>query len=154
MIPDIVDLNAPVIPGESIGGFLLGEHIQTYKGIIRKFGIISSEITNQSFTKYWELFVPFQVEYEIQNTLKLIFDISDGSLCKVFALPNYKGTLLGGIHLGMKISEAMQFDPRIKFDDDEELYYIPELKGLSIDTTLDKDKNEIIDCIAVYTEES
>ncbi|SDZ27124.1 hypothetical protein [Thermoactinomyces sp. DSM 45892] len=153
MIPDIVDLKAPIIPAESMGGFQLREHIKTYEDVISWFGIISSQITNQCSTKYWEMRVPFQINYEIRDSLVLIFNVLDGRLRHIIAYPSYKGTLFGEICMGMKISKAIQIDSRIEFDEEEEVYHIPEIPGLAIDTTLDEDDVEVIDRIAVFTEE-
>ncbi|SDZ27033.1 hypothetical protein [Thermoactinomyces sp. DSM 45892] len=140
---NIVDLQAPIIPGKSIGGFQLRENIQVYEEIILNFPSLKPSISE---------YTPLLVEYEIKDTLVLIFNIK-WELRHIIAYPNYKGTLFGKIRMGMEISEVMQIDNRFTFDDFDEVYYIPELQGLVIDTTLDEDDVEVVDRIAVFTEE-
>jgi hypothetical protein len=154
MIYDLKNLNKPIVPGKSMGGFNLREHIVRYIDIIEEFGLISDEINRRNCRpEYWRMGGPLCIIYEIENTLQLTFNVCNGKLMRILGMWNYKGLLFEKIGIGMSIEEAMKLEPRIYYDDDEEEYYIEGVKGIVISTTRDKNLKEIIDRIGVYIEE-
>lgn len=116
----MIDLNAPIVPWESIGGIKLYSHISEFYSII------------EQSKKEPSLLGKFLVRYEIDDTVDLWFNLINGKLFKITALQNYTGKLLGKISIGIHIDDVFKIESSFVYDDFEEVYCSP--KGISIET--------------------
>lgn len=144
---DLIDVKAPIIPGEGLGDLKLRTHIRDYYELVQTFSWID-EKTLKDCSVY--LFSPFHVGYEMKDTLIMVFHIPNGKLLKICALKNYKGMLLGKIKIGMPIKKALKIEPNLFYDEGEELYFIKGIKGVSIETDA---YNKYIEAITVHVNE-
>lgn len=132
----MVDLNAPIVPWEGMGGIKLYSNISCfYSGI-------------KHLMKDPTVVGKFLIKYEIDDSVDLWFNILNGKLFKITALKNYKGKLLGRIFIGMHIDEVLRIEPSFVYDDFEEVYCSP--KGIFIET--DPVKHTVL-WISVYIKE-
>lgn len=116
----MVDLDAPIIPWEGLGGLKLNCHISDVYSII-------SETRCEP-----KVLGKFLIRYEIKNTIDVWFNIVNGRLFKITAAKDYTGKLFGEIGIGMKIAEILKIDPSFTYDEFEEVYCSP--KGVYIET--------------------
>ncbi|GEN35881.1 hypothetical protein [Aneurinibacillus danicus] len=116
----MVQLNAPIVPWEGMGGIKLYSHISEFYGILEQ----SKEAP--------KLLGKFLIRYEIKDSVDLWFNIINGKLFKITALKNYKGKLFGELCIGMHIDEVLEREPSFIYDDFEEVYCSP--KGIYIET--------------------
>ena len=119
------NLNAPIIPNQSAGGFQIGKHISQYAADIQQFFYKSSEGTDISA----RLYSKFRIQYRWEENILLDFDIITGQLLLIGVLSNYKGQLLGKISLGMTIKEALIIEPNLYYDDFEAGYFLDDENG-------------------------
>ena len=116
----MIDLNAPILPCEGMGGIKLNTHISDYYEIIKKV------------TKKPSLLGNFLIRYELEDTVDLWFNILNGKLFKITALKNYSGKLFKEICIGMPIETVLELEPSFVYDDFEEVYCSS--KGIYIET--------------------
>ena len=116
----MIDLNAPIVPWESMGGIKLYSHLRDLQDLIK------SE-SSKSF-----LYDNFKVRYEIPEKLYLFFNLVNGKLFKITTLGNYTGKLFNEICVGTHIDDVLRIEPSFVYDDFEEVYYSP--KGIFIET--------------------
>lgn len=135
----MLDLNAPILPWEGIGGINLKDHIKNFFDMVE---------INALPEKKSKLICNTLVRYELQDSLFLWFNLINGKLYKITALGDYKGMLLGKIHIGMQIEEAIKIEPSIKYDEFEEVY--ESSKGFYIEI---EQENGTIQWISVYAQE-
>lgn len=147
----ILDLEAPIIPDRSLGGFTLRTHIKEYYDTINKFPNFKSERTG--YGKFYSMPLPYIIEYNFKNTLHLTFNVLNGKLESIYAYENYQGLLYGKIGIGMKIDDAIKLDERIYFDEEEDCFGIQGEDGIVINAMLDRRKNLIIEGFGVYIKE-
>lgn len=127
-----------------MGGILLNTHISEYKELITSFFWLDNKtLENQSVS----LFSPFHIGYEKKETLIMIYDVITGKLQRICALKKYTGLLGNGIRVGMPILEAKLMEPNLYYNEQEELYFIRGIEGVSLETDV---YNKIIEIITVY----
>ncbi|OGO78978.1 MAG: hypothetical protein A2Y23_14625 [Clostridiales bacterium GWB2_37_7] len=132
----MIDLNAPIIPWEGIGGISLYSHIEQLNDIIQR--------TNKAPLQLGK----YLIRYEIEDEVDLWFNVVNGKLFKITASKNYKGKLFDRIYVGMHIDKVIEFEPSFVYDDFEEVYCSP--KGIFIET--DPIDNTVL-WISVYIKE-
>lgn len=132
----MVDLNAPIIPWEGMGGIKLYSHINELYNAI------------QQSKQEPSLIGKFLLKYEIEDSVDLWFNVVNGKLFKITALKNYTGKLMENICIGMPIDEVLKIEPSFEYDDFEEVYCSP--KGIYIET--DPVKHTVL-WISVYINE-
>lgn len=124
-----LNLNAPIYPSKSLGGFTLKTHISEYIEDIKSF----SDIDRKSLQDLSvNMIGKFLVRYTIKNEIILSFDIITGQLGLISALDSYKGKLFESIGIGSTISEALKVEPRLYYDEIDEGYYIKGVDGIGI----------------------
>ncbi len=132
----MVNLSAPIIPWEGIGGIKLYTHIsefyKTFKQLREEPSLIGK----------------FYIKYEIPESVDLWFNVINGKLFKITALKNYSGRLKEQIYIGMHIYDVLRLDPSFIYDDFEEVYCSP--KGIYIETD---PVNRTVMWISVYVKE-
>lgn len=116
----MVDLDAPIIPWEGIGGIKLYSHI----------GDLYTTI--QQTKKEPSLIGKFFIKYEIEDLIDLWINVINGKIFKITALKNYTGNLMEKICIGMHIDDVLRIEPSLVYDDFEEVYCSP--KGIYIET--------------------
>lgn len=89
--------------------------------------------------------VPWKI-IRIDNCISLFY--AKGKMFKICLENNYSGLLENGIGIGMSMNEALEIDPSIVFEDDEE-YYSSEL-GYWLE---DDAESQTIICITIYIKE-
>lgn len=141
-----IDISAPIIPGESIGGVPLYAHIRDYRDLVSSFKYYDE--TGKDISR--SFFGTFDIGYEYRDVLTLVFSIINGKLLKIIAWKGYQGLLFGKIKVGMNIEEAMKLDLRIHYDEDHEYYYVKGENGIVLETEV-LTKN--IFAITVYVKE-
>lgn len=132
----MVDLNAPIVPWESMGGIKLYSHISEFYNTI------------EQLRKEPSLLGKFLIKYEIDDSIDLWFNLINGKLFKITALKNYTGKLLGNISIGMHIDDVLKVEPSFVYDDFEEVYCSP--KGVYIE--IDPIKHTVL-WISIYIKE-
>ncbi|MCQ4637787.1 hypothetical protein NE619_13715 [Anaerovorax odorimutans] len=115
-----IDITAPIIPWEGLGGIKLYSHIRELKELVE------SENTKAS--------IPFGLflRYDIDEKISLHFNIYNGKLYKITALEKYRGKLFDQIYIGQSIKETLELEPSLIYDDFEEVY--ESKKGVFIET--------------------
>lgn len=124
-----INLNAPIYPSESLGGFTLKTHISAYIEDIKSFSNIDKESWKDLSI---DTIGPFVIRYTLQHKIILRFDIVTGQLELISALEDYKGKLFGSIGIGSTISEALKVEPRLYYDEIDEGYFITGVDGIGI----------------------
>ena len=137
MINITIDLNAPIIPCEGLGGIKLSSTRDSLNDIL--------SLTNVRKKILWE---GDGVAYEIQNKISLQFLASNKKLFKIVALPEYKGKVFGKIGIGMTEEELLKAEPSFVYDDFEEVW--ASNKGIFIE--MDPETNTVM-WISVYIPE-
>lgn len=138
-----INENAPIIPGVGLGELQLNSHISQYKDLIMSFSWLDSKTLED---KSIDMLSAFFVSYECKDILRLIFDIMTGKLQRIIALQNYKGTFLNELFTGRAIGDIKKLN--IIYDEDEELYYINGVDGITFEADV---TNQYIECITVYS---
>ncbi|QKG83149.1 hypothetical protein GXN76_00845 [Kroppenstedtia pulmonis] len=128
MYKEPLDFNAPILPGVSCGGLCIGKSLSDYMSLVSSFEI--KMFDDQK--KYAEL-QSLHVVYTFKDTISFEIHIPDHKLTKICTFKNYKGKLFDKIYLGMDLDEAMKKEPNLFYDEDEELFFIKGVKGVSIE---------------------
>ncbi|WP_088839311.1 hypothetical protein [Listeria sp. ILCC792] len=132
----MIDVNAPIIPYESMGGVKLYSTIKDVKEIIT-----GKNVETKVFHNTW-------IVYSIDDSLELFFDLLTGKLFKIVTLGGYKGTLFGKIKVGMKSEEFLKIESSFVYDDFEEIYETK--KGVYIETEV---VNDTAKWISIFVKE-
>ena len=137
MINIEIDVNAPIVPFEGLGG-------------IKLYSTKDSLINILSLTDIREkiLWSDIAREYNIQNKIALQFLHANNKLFKIVALPEYKGKIFGKIGIGMTETELLEAEPSFVYDDFEEVWVSN--KGIFIE--MDPETNTVM-WISVYIPE-
>lgn len=122
----MIDINAPIIPYEGMGGIKLYSTIKDLKETLTGDNVKATVLNN-----LW-------IRYEISDYLYLFFSLLNGKLFKITTLSGYKGLLWGKINVGMKAEEFIKIEPSFRYDDFEEVYECD--KGVFIETDVDEDR--------------
>lgn len=130
-----VDINAPIIPYEGLGGIKLYSTREELKDILQSKGVKKHVYDD------W-------IEYHIQDKVALTFSLSNEKLLRITTLDGYKGMLFGKIYVGMSEEELPKVDNSFVYNDFEEFWESD--KGISIATDVITHK---IVWIAVYISE-
>lgn len=105
----VVDINAPIIPLEGLGGIKLYSTIDELKDILSLKGV-------ECDSGYG------QIHYNIQDEIGLVFNAYNKKLIIISAKSGYKGKLFSKIGLGMPEEEFLKLCPNFVFEDFEEIW--------------------------------
>lgn len=122
----MIDINAPIIPYEGMGGIKLYSTIKDLKEILSSDNVKATVLNN-----LW-------IRYEIPDCLYLFFSLLNGKLFKITTLSGYRGLLWNKINVGMKAEEFIKIEPSFRYDDFEEVYECD--KGVFIETDVEEDR--------------
>jgi hypothetical protein len=134
-----VDVKAPFVPGESLGGLRLGVHIQEYYQLLTEEDLERS-VPPDHFrwqAKPWhQARHIFAVRYELPP-IAVTIDVRDGIVYELAALstiwgesPVYEGSY-NGIKVGSLVSDAMAMDGRFVYDVGDDCFKIAGVDGLA-----------------------
>lgn len=130
-----LDINAPIIPFEGLGGIKLYSTREELKEILNMADTKSQVYDN------W-------IEYHIQDKIALTFNLNNNKLLRISTLSAYKGKLFGRIYVGMQEEEIPKVEPSFRYNDFEEFWETD--KGVAIAT--DAITHKVV-WIAVYVPE-
>jgi len=122
----ISQLDAPIIPDRSLGGFDLRTHIRDLSDLLFGLG---------SWTEgFCELVSPFEARYRLgKGEIELAVDVRNGKVFKIVAYPGYKGKLFDKIVVGMRVKAAMEYEPRLFYSEAEAAILCQDFTGLTLD---------------------
>lgn len=132
----LLDISAPIVPFEGLGGIKLYSTRDELKELLEKEDTKSEVIHND-----W-------IRYDIQNSVELFFHLKNDKLFRITTLDNYKGKLFGRIGVGTTEDKLLEAEPSFIYDDFEEVWESE--KGIFIET--DAESN-IVKWISVYIKE-
>ena len=117
----MIDKFAPILPFEGLGGIKLGNTKRDVEAMCER-----------SLGEAMMLFDGKWSRYQMGDLIMLFFEEKGGTLIKITALPQYRGTLFGKIGTGFPIRELMAMDHTFQYDEFEEICYSDE-RGVEID---------------------
>ena len=123
-----LNLKAPLVPGQSAGGFVIGTHLALYAADIQQFVHTSKE--GEDISTY--LYSKFYIQYRWADNILVSFNLVSGQLTSIGVLSNYKGLLWNKIGIGMTIKRALELEPNLYYDEIEEGYYINDSSGTQL----------------------
>lgn len=115
-----LDITAPIIPFEGLGGIKLYSTKEELRDILSLDGVES-----KIFYNAW-------IEYDIQNSVELLFHLKNDKLFKLRTLDDYKGKLFGKIGVGTTELEMLEIEPSFVYNDFEEVWESD--KGIIVET--------------------
>lgn len=115
-----LDITAPIIPFEGLGGIKLYSTREELKDILSLDGVESKVVYNA-----W-------IEYDIQNSVELLFHLKNDKLFQIRTLDDYKGKLFEKIGVGTTEEEMLEIEPSFVYDDFEEIWESD--KGIIVET--------------------
>ncbi len=129
---DFLNLEAPIIPGKSIGGIDLQMHISHLKDWIL---YLTTKVFHDKDSKVLKAQVNFglEVEYSVNDgVISFIVDIVSGTVFRLTCGKGYKGKLLNTIGIGSPFHELLKLG---KSFDVYNTYHVmsPEFPGLYIE---------------------
>jgi len=122
----IISLDAPIIPDEGLGGLTVRTRIRD----------IQDGFTGLSITKEgsFNLVSPFDARYHLQKgEVTVSVDVRNGKVFMLSAGNGYRGLLFGKIFVGMKVEDAINAEPKLYYDEAEEMILCEGCEGLSLD---------------------
>lgn len=131
-----VDINAPIIPYQSIGGIKLYSSADDLISILSQNNVRSQEVGDM-----W-------IKYEIDNIIELYFHKGNNKLFRITTLDGYKGKLFEKIFVGMKADDLQEVEASFWYDEFEEVW--ESSKGVFIET--DAEINTVR-WISIYVQE-
>ena len=131
-----LDITAPIIPFEGFGEIKLYSTSNELRELLEMEGVTSKIIFDD-----W-------IQYDIQNSLELLFHLKNNKLFRITTLDNYKGKLFEKIGVGTTQEELLKIEPSFIYDDFEEVWESD--KGVFIE--MDAETNTVR-WISVYIKE-
>ncbi|QDV38390.1 hypothetical protein [Tautonia plasticadhaerens] len=122
----LIDLDAPIVPDEGLGGVALREELSTQLA-----GLLDASPGGDAS---FELVSPAEARFRPgDGEVEIAVDVRTGRIFKLIARPGYRGTLFGAIRVGMTAQEAMRLEPRLYFDEAEGALYCRGVAGVQLD---------------------
>ena len=146
-----IQIDADVIPNSSLGGLTLRSNISDFQDHLVGLGVWK--------LGSFDLVTPFEARYKFgKGEIEAYVDIRNGKIIKLAAHKGYSGKLCGKIQVGMLVRKAMTIDPRLYYDEAEELIRCKGVAGLAlevpqVDPPLEAVPEMNIESIIVYASE-
>lgn len=146
-----LQLDAEIIPNHGLGNLKLRLSICDLVELVTGLGVYKSG----SFY----LASPFEARYRLgEGQVEIAVDVRNGKVFKLIAYAGYKGKLFNKITVGMQVHQAMKLEPRLFYDEAEEVILCRGVQGLTIDIPeIDPPPNLVpemeIKAISVFAEE-
>ena len=121
-----LDIDAPIIPNQGLGGLALRTHISELEDLVMGLGSWKAGSC--------ELVAPFEARYSFGNgEIQAAVDVRNGRIFRLTARAGYKGKLFDKIILGMSVRQALELSPELYYSETEELILSKGVAGLSLD---------------------
>lgn len=132
----LLDISAPIIPFERVGEIKLYSTRKELRDLLEMKGNTTKIIFDD-----W-------IQYNIQDTIELLFHIKNDKLFRITTLEKYQGKLFGKIGIGITEKELLEAEPSFEYDDFEEVW--ESTRGVFIE--MDAETNTV-KWISVYIKE-
>lgn len=132
----LLDISAPIVPFEGIGGIKLYSTRTELRELLEGEAVEAEIINND-----W-------IRYDIQNSVELFFHLKNNKLFRITTLDDYRGKLFEKIGVGTTEEELLKVEPSFGYDDFEEVWESE--KGVFIE--MDSETNTVR-WISVYIRE-
>ena len=147
-----LQVNAPILPNEGLGGLKLRIPVTEIQD-----RLLAAFIASLPKNDWHALAGLFEARYRL-GPVEIAIDVRNGKIFRLSAYEGYRGRLFGKISVGMKVSDAIALDPRLYYDEAEELLLVRGCVGVSLDVPeVDPDPAAVpaypIVAISVYAEE-
>jgi len=145
---ELVDISAPIIPNEGLGGIELRKGIGDYPHLVNLDTWLSGEME-------LDMFGPFRVCYDLPRFgFQIDVDPRNALITYIKAYAGYAGTLFGQIGVGTLVSEALKLAPDLYWDEMDSILYSEIHDGVFLgiggDAPLEKIPSLPIEAIWVY----
>ena len=107
----MIDINAPIIPWEGMGGIKLYSTIKEMRELLGN----EREVSAVVYHNMW-------IRYEIKGIMYLFFHLANGKLFKITTLEGYKGKLFDKIGVETLEDEFLEIEPSFIYEDFEEVF--------------------------------
>jgi hypothetical protein len=122
------DVRADIIPGQSIGGVSLRTPLLEFHDDLMDYSVRRLD------SPFYELVSIYEARYKVADgAIMICADVRNGKIFKVCALEGYRGKLSGRLGVGMRVSDAMAREPRLYYNESEEVLLIDGVDGVSLD---------------------
>ncbi len=119
----IISKTDQIFPNLQIGGLKIGDSLDEHLDFLKSFAYEEGKTQMQG---------PFHVEYIYENFASIVFNIINSKLAKVGVYNDFKGTIFDEVRIGMPIKYIIKILPDMYYNDNEESYFIPNFKGISL----------------------
>lgn len=121
-----LQLNAPIIPNEELGGLKLRTKIVDVQELVTGLGLYKSGS--------YKLTSPFEARYTLENgEIEVAVDVRNGKIFKLIAGQGYQGLLFSKISVGLLVQDALTFEPDLYYNEAEEAILHKNCDGVVID---------------------
>lgn len=121
-----MDISADILPDISLGGFKLRSSLGDIQEELE-------ELYRQSMVVF-QHYRLFEVTYRLSaGAISIAVDIRNGKIHRLSAGQGYQGTLFEAIKVGMPVGTALGIEPRLYYDDAEEMVFCRGVPGVSIE---------------------
>ncbi|MEK6300445.1 MAG: hypothetical protein AABO41_06955 [Acidobacteriota bacterium] len=121
-----IELDAAIVPNSGLGGLSLRERLIEIQYLFEGLGHTQEGA--------FELAAPFDLRYQLgKGEVVVAVDVRNGKVFLLSASLGYRGYLFEHIFVGMKVKDAMVLEPRLYYDEAEELILCRGVPGLSLD---------------------
>lgn len=128
MEKSLADLDAAIEPDRSLGGLVLRTKLITIQTYFLGLGV--------TVEGSYELVKPMEAVYRLgAGEVEVSVDVRNGKIAKLIACPGYRGLLFSKISVGMLAGDAMRAEPRLFYNENEEIIQCQGVEGLAIEVS-------------------
>lgn len=133
-----IDLDAPIVPGEGLGG------LRVRIPIAHLHEILTDRLIAAGGNRDWLSMTHLaEATYQL-GPIAVAVDVRSGKVFKLTALSGYRGRLFGHLAVDMPVARAMELEPRLYYDEAEEMLLVKGCDGVSLDVpALDPDPRDV-----------
>jgi len=124
--------DAPIEPDAGLGGLTLRTPISG----IGDIALALLERYDGEWARVCEVYPLWEARY-LLGPIAVCADIRSGRIFKLIADTGYTGALFGALRVGMPVREALRLEPRLYYDEDEELLLVRDCPGVALDVRFD-----------------
>ena len=143
-----VDIYAPIVADKSLGGLALRVRLYDIQDLVGSLLADSCQLKSC-----------FEAEYSLAGgKIGVAVDVRNGKVFRLTAYQGYEGKLFGSIRVGTSVGEAFSLEPKLYYDEAEELILCRGICGVSLEVQgIDPDPEAVpamtIEAISVFAEE-
>ncbi len=122
-----IDVDAPILPGEGLGGLHLRIPIAQLQRVLEE------QLVAAGGRLDWLSMANLaEAKYRL-GPIEIAVDVRNGKVFKLTALSGYRGLLFGQLAVGMPVAHALELDPRLSYDEAEEVLLVRGCNGVTLD---------------------